>query len=403
VVAWAVVTASLALLLAVAAGYLAAHVAFDWLARRYLIVSGAEYLVLGILLGPQVSGLLSETVISNLAPVVTLALGWTGMIVGAQLELRELIMRPAREFRIAFAESSMTFLVVAALEFVALRSPLSDTSAGALIAAVATGAMAVASSGVGIALVADVVGASARVLDQLRMSARIDVVVAIVIFGLMLCVHHAPAPTSRPLTTTEWAVVCAALGVVGGTLFHIFLGDTPDRDRLFVALVGGIVTVTGAAAYLRLSPLLAALFFGVVLVNTTARPAALLETLTRVERPFYFVLLIFGGATWVPSHRSLIAPVLLFLLARAASKIGGSRLAARMNGALGELGEHWGRGLLGQGRIAIAIGLSYVYQEDLPYQNLVFTIAIASMLVTEFLSARIARAAVTAHLDHGEA
>ena len=31
--------------------YLAAHVAFGWLARRYLIVSGAEYLLLGILLG----------------------------------------------------------------------------------------------------------------------------------------------------------------------------------------------------------------------------------------------------------------------------------------------------------------------------------------------------------------
>jgi hypothetical protein len=395
------VTASLALLLAVAAGYLAAHVAFDWLARRYLIVSGAEYLVLGILLGPQVSGLLSATVITSLAPVVTLALGWTGMIVGAQLELRELIMRPAREFRIAFAESSMTFLVVAGLAFVILRSPLSDTDTGPLLAAVAMGAMAVASSGVGIALVADIAGASGRILDQLRMSARIDAVVAIVIFGLMLCVHHAPAPASRPLTSTEWAVVCAAIGVLGGTLFHVFLGDTPDRDRLFVALVGGIVMVTGAATYLRLSPLLAALFFGVILVNTTARPAALLEALTRVERPFYFVLLMFGGAAWTPSQRTWIGPVLLFLTARAVGKIGGSRLAARMNGALDELGQHWGRGLLGQGRVAIAIGLSYLYQEDLPFQNLVFTIAIASVLVTEFLSARTARAAVTAHLDPG--
>ena len=49
----------LILVLVVAASYLAARVAFEWLARRYLIVSGAEYLLLGILLGPQVSRILS--------------------------------------------------------------------------------------------------------------------------------------------------------------------------------------------------------------------------------------------------------------------------------------------------------------------------------------------------------
>ena len=50
---------SLILILAVALAYLATHVAFDWLARRFMLVSGAEYLLLGILLGPQVSGVLS--------------------------------------------------------------------------------------------------------------------------------------------------------------------------------------------------------------------------------------------------------------------------------------------------------------------------------------------------------
>ena len=47
-------SAALILVLVVAVAYLAAHVAFDWIARRFLIVSGAEYLVLGILIGPEV-------------------------------------------------------------------------------------------------------------------------------------------------------------------------------------------------------------------------------------------------------------------------------------------------------------------------------------------------------------
>ena len=58
---------SFILVLIVAVAYLAAHVAFDRLARRFLIVSGVEYLVLGLLLGPQVSGFLSEATIHAFA------------------------------------------------------------------------------------------------------------------------------------------------------------------------------------------------------------------------------------------------------------------------------------------------------------------------------------------------
>jgi hypothetical protein len=388
------VTASLALLLAVGAAYLAARVAFDWLGRRFLIVSGAEYLVLGILLGPQITGLLKASVVDNLAPILTLALGWIGAIVGMQFELRKLLSIPPRAFRIAFAESAMTFVVVAGVEFFAIRWLLDPGEAEAMIAAVAIGATAVASSNAGIALVSEMTGANGSIVEQLRLSSSINSLVAIVIFGLLLCVHHVAAPASRPLTATEWGVVSVAIGVLGGSLFHVFLGDTPDGDRLFVALAGGIVMVSGTATYLGLSPLFCGLFFGITLVNSTAAPEKLIATLTRVERPFYFVLLILGGAAWRPSERAWLVLVLLFLAARAAGKVGGGRLAARMNGALGELGSHWGRGLFGQGRVALALGLSYFHQDDALFSNLVFTAAIASVILTEFLSARAARSVI---------
>lgn len=388
-------TAPLAFIFAVAAAYLAAHVLFDWLARRFLIVSGAEYLVLGILLGPQVSGLLSASVIGSLAPILTLALGWIGVIMGTQFDLKRLVNTPSRDFRIGFAESALTFLLVASLEFVVLRWLIADTDENTLLAAVSFGAIAVASSGVGVTLVTQLANASGRIVDQLRLSSAINSFVAIAIFGVLLCVHHVPAPLARPLTATEWVVVCCAVGLVCGMLFHAFVGNRPDRDRWFVALVGAIVMVSGAATYLRVSPLLSAFFFGAILVNTMPEPAMLIATLTHVERPFYFVLLVFGGAAWEPSSLPWVAPVAMFLAARAAGKIGGSRLAARMNGALGELGDNFGRALLGQGRLAIAIGLSYLRQNDLPFRNLVFTAAVASVLITEFMSARAARWVIT--------
>ena len=58
------------------------------------------------------------------------------------------------------------------------------------------------------------------------------------------------------------------------------------------------------------------------------------------------------------------------------------------------LGLHWGRGLLGQGGLALAVALSYLYQEDVPLANLVFTAAVASVLLTDVLSARFVRSLV---------
>jgi Kef-type K+ transport system membrane component KefB len=387
-------SASLLLLLAVAAAYLAAHVVFDWIARRFLIVSAAEYLVLGVLLGPQVAGVVGQPLLDSLAPVLTLALGWMGAIAGTRFELRRLLLIPAARFRIAFTESALTFAAVAGLEYFAIRWTFASSDGRALAAAVTLGAMAVVSSDVGSAVVSRILGARGAVIEQLELSSAINGLAGIALFGLLLCIQHSPAPAHRPLTATEWAVVSAGLGVIGGGLFHAFVGDTPEPDRFFVALAGGIVLISGAATYLRVSPLFAGFFFGVTLVNTTVRPESLINTLQRVEQPFYYVLLLFGGAAWVPSQRAWIAPVLLFVVMRAASKIGGSRLGARANGALSTLGPDWGRALLGQGRLALAIGLNFLHQDDPPYGNVVFTCAVMSILVTDFLSARLAWAAL---------
>src|SRR5690606_15957867 len=75
-------TSGLTLILIVAAAYLAARIAFRYLAQRFMITSGAEYLVLGILLGPHVSGLMSASVVDSFGPFMTLAIGWMGAVIG---------------------------------------------------------------------------------------------------------------------------------------------------------------------------------------------------------------------------------------------------------------------------------------------------------------------------------
>jgi Kef-type K+ transport system membrane component KefB len=220
----------------------------------------------------------------------------------------------------------------------------------------------------------------------------IDAAVAIVTIGLLACVQRPTAEgvAVRPLTATEWAVVSIALGVVGGALFHLFLGTERKVDRLVVSLGGAVIFVSGAAAYLHVSPLLPSMIVGAMLANTSASRHEIAETLARGERPFYFVLLLFAGVAWAPGDRVwVVLPVLAFLAARAVGKIGGAWLGARVNAMLPVVGSQWGRALLGQGGLALALALDYLRQPGAPLTSVVFTAVVLSVLVSDLSQARL--------------
>ena len=390
-------SAGLALVLVVAVAYLAAHLVVDRLARHFRVVSGAEYLLLGILLGPRVSGLLTADVVHSFAPLTTLALGWLGAAVGVRLYLPALVRVPGITFRLAFVESVLTFVVVTAVEAATVVWLYDLPLAGALLPGAALGGIAVASSSRGVELVSRRTSARSAGLAQLEVAVLVNSLVAVLAFGLVASAWHPPVLVGgRPLTTTEWMVVTIGIGVVAGVLFHLFMRDERDLDRLFVSLTGGVILVSGAATYAGLSPILAALVFGAILVNTSRNRAEVSEALERVERPLYLVLLVFAGAAWHPTARAglWVLPIVLFVIVRAFGKVGGARLATRANHMLPVVGPHWGRGLVGQGGLALAIALNYMYQGGgtLPY--FVFTAAVASVLVTDLLAARLVESAV---------
>lgn len=387
----------------VAASYLGAHVAFDWLARRFRIVSGAEYLLLGILLGPHASGLLGPDLLDRFGPVITLGLGWTGALLGAQFVLPRLIRIPGVVYGVAITEALLTLTIVAAAEWLVLVYGLGIAAEMALVPAIAMGAMAGVTSETGVAVATAGRRSHDPLVQQLTVSAGVGASVAVMTIGLLLAVVHPPvAVTPRGPTPTEWVVINVALGAVGGMLFHLFVGDERQPDRLFIALIGAIILVSGAAAHLHLSAMLSAAVFGAILANTSLRHGEIHASLARIERPLYFTMLVLAGAAWSPERKHWFLLTAAFLVIRALGKVGGARLAARAGGTLKQLGVNWGYGLLGQGGFALVVGLGYLQMEDLPAGSFVFTAVVVSVLLTDLLSARFA-ASVFAPGAPGEA
>src|SRR5688572_14850642 len=97
--------ALLAALAILAGGYLLAYVVFDRLRRRFCYVGWAEYVLLGLFLGPAGSGLLDREAVRDLAPVAAVALGWIGVFLGTRLRLREWVAVPPAHLGIGWSEA----------------------------------------------------------------------------------------------------------------------------------------------------------------------------------------------------------------------------------------------------------------------------------------------------------
>jgi hypothetical protein len=105
----AIMQTTLAALAVIAVGYILAYLVFDRLRDRFGYVGGAEYVVIGFLLGPRITGLLGAEQVQDLTPIVSLALGWLGMLLGTYFRLPTMARIHASHLRIAFSEALATF------------------------------------------------------------------------------------------------------------------------------------------------------------------------------------------------------------------------------------------------------------------------------------------------------
>lgn len=394
---------TLAALAVVVVGYVLTYFLFDRLRTRFGYVGGAEYVLLGMLLGPQAAGFLSEDVVRDLTPIVSLALGWVGMTVGTYFRFPTMVLLPAAHVRIAFSEAFGTFVTSLALLLPVFHYVVGHPWAVAAIPAGTLAAIATLCGPAAIDALALRGLGTRRLFPVLQLTARIDALVGVVAFGLLLAVFHQgeTAPTVRPLTATEWAVINVAVGVASGVLFHLFLGPRGElagddqQSRLFVALAGAIVIASGAAYYLNLSPIYTNLILGVILANTAGGERNATRVLRGTERPVYLALLIFAGAAWAPEDLSLLFLAPLYVAIRLAARLAGGWLAGRMV-APEELSDaRLGRALLSQGPIGVAVALNYSQVFPGLHSDILLTATLLSVLLFE----AVANAEVTAVLD----
>jgi len=401
---------TLTALVVIAVGYILAYLVFDRLRDRFGYVGGAEYVVIGFLLGPRVTGLLGAGQVQDLTPIVSLALGWLGMLLGTYFRLPTMALINAAHLRIAFAEALTTFGCALAALLAVFHYAAGYPWPEAAVQAVTLAAVATLSSPAAVDAVTRKSGVRSSIFPVLQLTARIDALVAVAAFGLILAIFHQGqvSLSVRPPTATEWAVINLAVGVASGVLFHLFLGPRGHLDeaagssRLFVALAGAIVVASGASYYLNLSPIYTNLVLGFILANSGSAHRDVTRLLLATERPVYLALLIFAGAAWSPTSPELLFIAPLFVIIRLMTRFIGGSVAGALVAPAELRTPKLGRALLAQGGIAVALAVNYTQVRPDLNPDLILTATLVSVLLFEIVASREAGEVVAqAPVDEG--
>lgn len=352
--------------------------ATDFLGRRTFLPRVTLLLGLGIIVGDDVLGFIPSALTDRFDLITDITLLTVGFVLGGKLNFAAIRADGRRLLWISLgAALGAAVLVSLVLTLLGLPPGIS----------ILLGCMAAATDP---ASTVDTIlewGGETRFSRLLLMIVAVDDVWALVLFSLGLALVSL---TGQSLGVGQ-SLLDAAYDIGGGALLGAAIGLpasyltgrlTPGRPMLTEAL--GLVFICGGAAmWLDVSYLIAAITMGSVIANLARHHEYPFHEIENIEWPLMLVFFVLAGASLDVDRLSELGLVgAAFLVARALGKMLGARLGGAASGADREVHQWMGVALLPQA--GVAIGLALLASNYFPeYRQTILAIAISTTVLFE--------------------
>ena len=394
----------LLLLGVVGAAYVITHLLLERIQRRFGIVSGVEYIVLGVLVGP-VFGFMDGGTLVNFTPAIVMGTGSLGLLAGLNLKFRVFTTLDFEALRVALWLSFVTFCVMVVLPLGVMVGLMPfEQVLQWMPGLVCVGAIATAADSGPVESLHRFLGARGGATAAAIRVAKLCSAMAVVAFGLLFCMFdHESVYLPRDYGMVEWFAIHVAMGGALGALFAVFLRRELTGDKLITIVIGMVIFTSGIAYYLRLSPIFVNLILGLVLTNTTTHSIQVERLIGGIERPLYILLFFFAGATvytQAPLWGLMLA--LPYLVLRSGAKLVAGIVATRTTSPELEAIKipPLGRVMLAPGGLSAAILLDFSQVfGSLPAGALVYNTMIVAIVLSEIFSYVRARSWLLDHTD----
>ncbi len=354
---------------------------FGRMAKHLRLPNVTGYLVAGLIVGPSVFGLLSDTFLESIEIISTVALGFIAFSIGNEFKISYFRRVGAMPIVIACLESFFAVFFV----FLGLLAIGSSVPFALLLSAIAAATAPAATI-----MVVKQYKAKGPVSETLLSVVAIDDATALILFSLCSAVAGMVAGSAaggigaflEPLWEIGGSLLIgAALGFLFLIPMRFFKKGGNRLSLIFAFIFAGL----GISSWLGLSDLLLSMAMGAVVANFSKDVDHIMDLCDGVTPPLFILFFVSSGADLKFSMLPAVGLAgVVYIVLRVVGKIAGAAAGAAVCKAEPAIRKYLGFALLPQA--GVAIGLSLAAGTIMPeYASMIRTAILCATLVYELI------------------
>jgi Kef-type K+ transport system membrane component KefB len=363
--------------------------ASDFLGRRTVLPRVTLLLAAGVLVGQQALDLIPASLSQHFEVIANLALLMVGFLLGGQLTLKSLRDMGKALLWISLCAALGSALLVG-LVLTAIGLPLD--------VALILGCIAAATAPAATTDTVIEAGSDTPFARLLLAIVAIDDLWALFLFSFGLAfaslINGVP-DIQGTLGHAAWEVGGAVLlGLAIGLPAAFLTGRLRQGQPMLTEALGLVLTCGGAAIWLEVSFLVAAISMGATIANLARHHDYPFHEIENIEWPFMAIFFMLAGASLqIGALAGLGLVGLAYLLARALGKVAGAWIGATIGDTEGQVRRWMGLALLPQA--GVAIGMALLAAQRFPqHAQLILSLVIATTVIFELLGPVLTRVAL---------
>ena len=370
------------------------------LSRRLRLPSITGYIIVGIGLGPTVSGIIPVGTVEDLSSITGVALGVIAFLIGGSLR-KETLRSLGRSIGWITALESVGAFAAVAIALVALGAyvlPGYTLVTTYIPFALVMAAISSATAPAAVMAIVREYRAKGPLTSTLLAVVALDDAVGVIFFAF--AVGAAQMLVGASGTGIVAAVMPVldiftgiAVGAAGAMLVLVMQRFLRKREGKLALVLGTVVLCVGVSRLIGASEIIANMTVGIILANRR-EGEALMSSVEDVETSLYTMFFVLAGLQFdmaVLRTAGLIAVIIVVV--RSAGKYAGVRLGAKIGHAPAGVGHYLGFALLPQA--GVSIGLTLVAAQLFPEMaGPMVSATLASVIINELITPPLAKHAL---------
>lgn len=365
-----------------------------WLSPKIGLPKVVGYLFLGLVIGPEILGIIPEYFIHDTDIIIDLSLSLIAVLVGANLKYSILKGIGKQILSITFFEATFAFLFVGIGLYI-LSDFLGFPGEQSLAISILFAGLSSATAPVASIAVVHELKAKGKFTSTLLAVVASDDALALIFFTFAVILGGISLGNENFSFTTLFdmfgiIILSTVVGTIGAFISEMIdkLFDH-DKGMETISTIGMVFIVFSLSNYWQLEPLLATLVMGVVMTNVSHDFDLVEEEIDSHLEEIIFMLFFILSAMHLDLGALSTMPFLIFsyILFRFSGKICGAWLGSKITQADKNVQTYLGFGLLPQAGVAIGLALSLQHNSNFEsiIAPLILNVIIATTVIHEFV------------------